>query len=200
MNRINPGLSSAAFTAWVRATWPDRPNLVAIDGKTLRRSHETGRRARDRLGFRHHEPARARPGGFRGAAASRRAITSPPAAHSQTSGRKTGCIGRWTWTFAKANPVTEKATARRTWPSSHISPSTSSDPQGTNEASSCAKKSPDGTQITSPTCSTRQAVNLDSLPCARRPAGRAYGASSEGGASTRPSRRRSERISRRKSQ
>lgn len=65
---------------------------------------------------------------------------------------KTGCIGCWTWSFAKTNPVTEKATARRTWPSSHISPSTSSDPQRTNEASSCAEKSPDGTQITSPTC------------------------------------------------
>jgi hypothetical protein len=73
----------------------------------------------------------------------------------------------WTWSFAKTNPVSEKATARR--PSSDISPSTSSDPQRTNEASSCAEsfaeKSPDGTQITSPTCSTPQAVNLDSLPC-----------------------------------
>lgn len=40
MNRIDPALFSAAFTAWVRETWPDRPNLVAIDGKTLRRSHD----------------------------------------------------------------------------------------------------------------------------------------------------------------
>jgi len=40
MNRINPTLFSAAFTAWVRETWPDRPNLVAIDGKTSRRSHD----------------------------------------------------------------------------------------------------------------------------------------------------------------
>lgn len=40
MNRIDPGLFSAAFTAWVRATWPDRPDLVAIDGKTSRRSHD----------------------------------------------------------------------------------------------------------------------------------------------------------------
>jgi predicted transposase YbfD/YdcC len=40
MNRINPALFSAAFTAWVRATWPDRPELVAIDGKTSRRSHD----------------------------------------------------------------------------------------------------------------------------------------------------------------
>jgi predicted transposase YbfD/YdcC len=40
MNRIDPSLFSAAFTAWVRETWPDRPNLVAIDGKTSRRSHD----------------------------------------------------------------------------------------------------------------------------------------------------------------
>jgi predicted transposase YbfD/YdcC len=40
MNRINPALFSAAFTAWVRATWPERPDLVAIDGKTSRRSHD----------------------------------------------------------------------------------------------------------------------------------------------------------------
>jgi len=40
MNRINPALFSAAFTAWVRAAWPDRPEFVAIDGKTSRRSHD----------------------------------------------------------------------------------------------------------------------------------------------------------------
>src|SRR5918911_3912076 len=40
MNRINPALFSAAFTAWVRQTWPDRPAFVAIDGKTSRRSHD----------------------------------------------------------------------------------------------------------------------------------------------------------------
>lgn len=33
MNRINPALFSAAFTALERATWPDRPEFVAIDGK-----------------------------------------------------------------------------------------------------------------------------------------------------------------------
>jgi hypothetical protein len=27
MNRIDPGLFSAAFSAWVRETWPDRPGL-----------------------------------------------------------------------------------------------------------------------------------------------------------------------------
>lgn len=40
MNRIDPALFSAAFTGWVRATWPDRPDFVAIDGKTSRRSHD----------------------------------------------------------------------------------------------------------------------------------------------------------------
>ena len=40
MNRVNPALFSAAFTAWVRASWPDRPDLIAIDGKTSRRSHD----------------------------------------------------------------------------------------------------------------------------------------------------------------
>jgi len=40
MNRIDPDLFSAAFMAWVRETWPDRLDLVAIDGKTSRRSHD----------------------------------------------------------------------------------------------------------------------------------------------------------------
>jgi len=40
MNRVNPVLFSACFSDWVRACWPDRPELVAIDGKTLRRSHD----------------------------------------------------------------------------------------------------------------------------------------------------------------
>lgn len=40
MNRINPAMFSACFTAWVRETWPDRPDFVAIDGKTSRRSHD----------------------------------------------------------------------------------------------------------------------------------------------------------------
>lgn len=42
MNRIDPGLFSAAFTSWVRQTWPDKPEFVAIDGKTSRRSHDRG--------------------------------------------------------------------------------------------------------------------------------------------------------------
>lgn len=40
MNRIDPALFSACFTAWVREVWPDRPELIAIDGKTSRRSHD----------------------------------------------------------------------------------------------------------------------------------------------------------------
>jgi predicted transposase YbfD/YdcC len=40
MNRIDRGLFAAAFTSWVRETWPDRPEFVAIDGKTSRRSHD----------------------------------------------------------------------------------------------------------------------------------------------------------------
>jgi predicted transposase YbfD/YdcC len=40
MNRIDPRLFSACFTAWVREMWPNRPDFVAIDGKTSRRSHD----------------------------------------------------------------------------------------------------------------------------------------------------------------
>jgi predicted transposase YbfD/YdcC len=40
MNRIDPMLFSSVFTSWVRETWPDRLDLVAIDGKTSRRSHD----------------------------------------------------------------------------------------------------------------------------------------------------------------
>jgi predicted transposase YbfD/YdcC len=45
MNRIDPALFADAFTAWVRETWPGKPDFVAIDGKTSRRSHDrsTGR-------------------------------------------------------------------------------------------------------------------------------------------------------------
>lgn len=40
MNRIDPDLFAGAFTSWVRETWPDKPDFVAIDGKTSRRSHD----------------------------------------------------------------------------------------------------------------------------------------------------------------
>lgn len=40
MNRINPALFAAAFAAWVRESWPQKAELIAIDGKTSRRSHD----------------------------------------------------------------------------------------------------------------------------------------------------------------
>ena len=40
MNRIDPELFKACFSSWVAACWPDQPDLVAIDGKTSRRSHD----------------------------------------------------------------------------------------------------------------------------------------------------------------
>ena len=40
MNRINPALFAAAFAAWVRESWPEKAPLVAIDGKTSRRSRD----------------------------------------------------------------------------------------------------------------------------------------------------------------
>jgi len=40
MNRIDPGLFSACFMAWARELRPDAPDLVALDGKTSRRSHD----------------------------------------------------------------------------------------------------------------------------------------------------------------
>ena len=40
MNRIDPDLFSACFMAWARELRPDVPDLVALDGKTSRRSHD----------------------------------------------------------------------------------------------------------------------------------------------------------------
>jgi predicted transposase YbfD/YdcC len=47
MNRIDPDLFMACFTSWVEECWPDKLDLVAIDGKTSRRSHnrKTGQKA-----------------------------------------------------------------------------------------------------------------------------------------------------------
>ena len=39
MNRLDPNLFRDCFTSWVAACWPDKLGLVAIDGKTSRRSH-----------------------------------------------------------------------------------------------------------------------------------------------------------------
>jgi len=40
MNRIDPDLFAACFSSWVAECWPSRPDLVAIDGKTSRRSQD----------------------------------------------------------------------------------------------------------------------------------------------------------------
>src|SRR5258708_13680303 len=47
MNRIDPDLFMACFSSWVAECWPDKLDLVAIDGKTSRRSHnrKTGQKA-----------------------------------------------------------------------------------------------------------------------------------------------------------
>lgn len=47
MNRICPELFQACFTEWALALRPDAPKLIAIDGKTSRRSHDraAGRKA-----------------------------------------------------------------------------------------------------------------------------------------------------------
>lgn len=40
MNRLDPGLFSACFMAWARELRPEAPDLVALDGKTSRRTHD----------------------------------------------------------------------------------------------------------------------------------------------------------------
>ena len=40
LNRIDPILFKRCFESWVAATWPDRPEFIAIDGKTSRRTHD----------------------------------------------------------------------------------------------------------------------------------------------------------------
>ena len=40
MNRIDPDLFAACFIDWVRACWPEPPDMIAIDSKTVRRSHD----------------------------------------------------------------------------------------------------------------------------------------------------------------
>jgi len=39
MNRIDPHLFMDCFTSWVAECWPDKLDLVAVDGKTSRRTH-----------------------------------------------------------------------------------------------------------------------------------------------------------------
>jgi predicted transposase YbfD/YdcC len=40
MNRVDPDMFSACFMSWARELRPDAPDLIAIDGKTSRRSHD----------------------------------------------------------------------------------------------------------------------------------------------------------------
>src|SRR5580658_5312542 len=40
MNRIDPNLFAACFMDWVRACWPASLDTIAIDGKTVRGSHD----------------------------------------------------------------------------------------------------------------------------------------------------------------
>jgi predicted transposase YbfD/YdcC len=42
MNRVDPELFQACFSDWARALRPDAPQLIAIDGKTSRRTHDRG--------------------------------------------------------------------------------------------------------------------------------------------------------------
>lgn len=41
VNRIDPLLFEAVFMSWVQSMWPDNPDLIALDGKTLRRSGDS---------------------------------------------------------------------------------------------------------------------------------------------------------------
>jgi predicted transposase YbfD/YdcC len=40
VNRVDPVLFGRCFEDWVRALWPGRHDLIAIDGKTSRRTHD----------------------------------------------------------------------------------------------------------------------------------------------------------------
>lgn len=43
MNRIDPDLFAACFLDWAAACWPEPIDTIAIDGKTVRRSHDRSR-------------------------------------------------------------------------------------------------------------------------------------------------------------
>jgi predicted transposase YbfD/YdcC len=40
VNRVDPILFGRCFASWVKSLWPDRHDLIAIDGKTSRRTHD----------------------------------------------------------------------------------------------------------------------------------------------------------------
>jgi predicted transposase YbfD/YdcC len=43
VNRVDPILFGCCFEDWIRALWPGRHDLIAIDGKTSRRTHDKGK-------------------------------------------------------------------------------------------------------------------------------------------------------------
>jgi predicted transposase YbfD/YdcC len=43
VNRVDPDLFGHCFQSWVAALWPGRHDLIAIDGKTARRTHDRGK-------------------------------------------------------------------------------------------------------------------------------------------------------------
>ena len=40
MNRIDPALFARCFESWIASLWPGRHDIIAIDGKTARRTHD----------------------------------------------------------------------------------------------------------------------------------------------------------------
>jgi predicted transposase YbfD/YdcC len=40
VNRLDPALFGGCFESWIKALWPGRHDLIAIDGKTSRRTHD----------------------------------------------------------------------------------------------------------------------------------------------------------------
>src|SRR6266850_3200851 len=43
VNRVDPVLFGRCFEDWIKALWPGRHDLIAIDGKTSRRTHDKGK-------------------------------------------------------------------------------------------------------------------------------------------------------------
>ena len=65
MNRIDSKLFRDCFTSWVAACWPDKLDLVAIDGKNLAPYSQSADRrqgAASGIGLCHQQPAGAWPG------------------------------------------------------------------------------------------------------------------------------------------
>jgi hypothetical protein len=40
VNRVEPILLGCCVESWIKELWPDRHDLIAIDGKTSRRTHD----------------------------------------------------------------------------------------------------------------------------------------------------------------